>query len=224
MIEPRPEALVVEAVLRLLRASGEEALAKVVSASTLERLPGTEIWNLDQRSVDAHRFALVVTPEDFVWVKGRSEAVDELRKAFAAVVDSPSTRLASLSLVVALDGGAGAHGAMARTWASVYRTAAPEPEPPAEPGRVRATATALAHAYGDPVAARLLVSAELLRAELSESEGITLVRWVVRLRPDDLALAERETSLGDRVLRCVTHAATRATERVGEVELRARDA
>jgi len=218
MIDARPEASLGDAVARVLVARGEDALAAIVTSGRLELAPHSETWMLDHRSVEAQRFALVVAPEEFVWLKSHPERIEALRDAVAGVVDTPTTRLANLSVVVGLVSPSGAEN----TWAGVYRTASPVAAPPPEPAEVAATAEALAEAYGDPIAAGMLARADLERAVLSEASGIASVRWIVRLTPADLVAAERSVLLTDRLVLSVTHAATRASERVGEVELRAR--
>lgn len=219
-----PEGLVVAAARRILDAGGHGTLARILGSATLDLLPGSETWQIDQRAVTAQRVALVVTPEDFVVLRGESGAFDTVKSAIAAVIDTPTTRLAGLTLVVALDTSiTGATVTKGRTWGSVYRSAATASGPTAEPARVLATAMALARAYGDAASERLLAGAELARADLASSSGILLVRWIVALAPVDLVAAERSQGIGDHIVRYVTHAATRATERVAEVELRARE-
>jgi hypothetical protein len=224
MIELGAEVMVADAVVRLLRAKGDDALAATVSVSKLERVPGDETWTLDHRPVEAHRFVLVVTPESFAKLREHADSLEVLREALASVVDTPSTRLAGLSLVIALGAPGAPASAAPPTWGSVYRTSAPSPEGAADPDGVRRAAAALANAYGDAISARMLADAELTRADLFDNGAITTVRWIVHLSPEDLVAAERSTALGDRIIRCVTHAATRAAERVGEIELRAKAA
>ena len=218
MIEPRPEASLADAVARVLTARGDDGLAAIVAAGRIEVAPHSETWTFDHRSVEAQRFVLVASPEDFVWLKAHPESLEVLRNAVAGVVDTPTTRLANLSVVVSLVSPSGGQ----TTWGGVYRTAARAPRPPAETAEVGATAEALAQAYGDEFAAGILSRARLERAILSETGGIASVRWVVRLTPADFVAAEKSVSLTDRLVLSITHAATRAAERVGEVELRVR--
>ncbi|MNC96632.1 hypothetical protein D3C83_140560 [compost metagenome] len=51
---------------------------------------------------------------------------------------------------------------------------------------------------------------------------MVVVRYVLRLVPVDLAAAQRDDALAERIKRAVGDAGTRAFEQVSSVELRAR--
>jgi len=201
------------AVAALLAAQGEIELADVVRDADVEVLP-PETWTLGPRTVQAHRVAIALDAAAFAGLGAAPERIARLRAAFEAAMRSPETELADLALLLRLP-------ALGVAWGHAYRDSSPrEAEHPSE-AAVLGGASALLAAKGDHEAAAMLARAELESAEVPGSGRELLRRWVARLDPADLARAQRQMGLGDRIRGALRDAATRATEVVASVELAA---
>jgi hypothetical protein len=198
---------------KLLAAKGKRELAAIVERSSLTVVPGIEQWQVGSRVVEAHRLALVASPEDFVRLRIHENELEDIRWAIASSVKSGTTELAELLVVVRLPW-------VDMPWAAAYRTAPPAAEDEA-PESVVEGAAALANAYGYARVADVLRRSTLEAYDVP-SEGLPQRRLVLRLLPRDLVVAERDNDLAEHLRRCITHAATRAAVRIGTVELRVR--
>lgn len=198
---------------KLLSAKGARDLALLVERSSMTLAPGSESWQVGSRTVEAHRLALVVAPDDFVRLRVRERDLDEIRWAVASVVRSATTELTELLVVVRLP-------VLEVPWSAAYRTA-PMAADDSNPEGVITAAAALAEAYGDKRAAAVLRRGVLEMVDVPD-EWISQRRVVVRLLPADLVATERDSGLDEMLRKCVTHAATRASARVLTVEIRLR--
>jgi hypothetical protein len=199
----------------LLGAEGRHDLAALVRAAELE-VAGVETWSLGGRAVTAHRLALVVDAAPLLALARDPGANDAVQSAFERAARTPETALADLVAVLRLPGTGGG-------WARAYREApaAPRDERPA-PEQVLAGAAALLRAMGAREAAVMLERAVGEHAVVGQVSDMPLVRFVVRLTPEDLAAATRDDALGTKLRGAVAAAATRAAERVAPVELAVR--
>ncbi len=210
---PDAPGAVAAVAAKLLEAKGARELAAILERSAMSLVPGSESWQVGSRTIEAHRLALVVSPDDFVRLRVREGDLDEIRWAIASVVRSGTTELAELVVVVRLP-------LVDKPWESAYRTA-PRAEDDTTPEGVLQAAAALAVAYGSQRAAAVLGHAALETADSTEGFP-TQRRVVVRLLAADLVAVERDPDLDELVRRCVTHAVTRASVRVLSVEVRLR--
>lgn len=194
------------AAATLLEARGEPRLAALVARARVEIAGEGEPWSIGNRTVTAHRVALVVAAPAFVELSGDGARIDAVKEAFAQAMRSPATELLSLHVELALPGDG-------RPWSGAYREA-PARHRPAErpdPQAILAGAAALLEARGDRAAAALLDRAHL---EAAEALGVEtpLTRYLVRLAPADRARTLADAALSERLRRAVHDAASRAGE------------
>jgi len=195
-------------VAQLLDAQGQKALSALVRRGEVELIAPGEPWSMGSRVVTAHRVSLVVSAPDFVAISRAPGDVDTLRAAFTQAMRSPDTELSELYVTLRLP-------AVMRPWGHVYREADASftaPRAPA-PDEVREGAAALLDALGDKGAAAMVLRAEFDVAEVPDTTP-PLRSYVILLSPKDLAAAERDAALGERVKRAVRDAAVRAGEGV----------
>jgi hypothetical protein len=205
-----------EGVVRLLAEGGEPRLAELCAGAEVELLGQTQTWTVGERRVLAQSIVMALAPEELVELRRRPDGVSVVREAFATALRSPTTELAELFVIVRLP-------VVDSTWQRIYRQAPARPTPDRpEPMAVLEAAADLLRALGEPVAAAMLDRAELEIVPVPSSPDVVISHGVVRLVPADLAMAQRDELLADRIRRAVADAATRAVERVSEIELRAR--
>jgi hypothetical protein len=170
---------------------------------------------MGSRTVTAHRVALLVDAATLAWISADPSRRESLRDAFAAVMRTPETELADLSVVLQLP-------AVGGSWQHAYRDAPVR----ATPERLSEQAVLLGAAAFAEVLGEQDVSATLRRAELEVAEvagsAEALLRIVVRLDPADLVKVRRDPGLEERIRRVVKDAGTRATAAIATVELGAR--
>ena len=194
------------AAASLLEARGQRRLAELVARARVELAGAGESWSIGNRTVTAHRVALVVAAPAFVELARDSAAMDAVKEAFAQAMRSPATELLALHVELALPEGG-------RPWSSAYREA-PVRHRPAErpdPQAILAGAAALLLALGHRAASALLDRARLEGAA-AEGAETPLTRYVVRLAPADRARTIEDVALSDLLRRAVRDAAIRAGE------------
>ncbi len=194
----------------LLEAEGDPALAELVAAADVEIVGPGEPWSMGSRTVTAHRVALSVGAPAFAALGASPARLDAIKRAFAHAMRSPETELLDLHLELRLP-------VIERPWAHAYRAAPIAHRERPLPEAILAGAEALLEALGEPAAAALLRRAELETA-LVPGTSRPLLSCVVRLPPADLAAAQRDAALGERLRRAVHDAATSAEE-VATVDL-----
>ena len=196
----------------LLEARGQTRLAELVARARVEIAGEGESWSIGNRTVTAHRVALVVAAPAFIELSRDAARIETIKEAFAQAMRSPETELLALHVELALP-------ADGRPWSGAYREA-PVRHRPADrpsPQAILAGATSLLEALGDRAAASLLDRAHLEAAEV-QGEETPLIRYVLRLAPVARARTLEDAALGERLCRAVRDAAVRAGE-VTTVEL-----
>ena len=190
----------------LLSERGHARLAALVATARVELAGAGESWSIGNRTVTAHRVALVVGAEAFIELNRDSARIDVIKEAFSQAMRSPETELLALHVELALPGDG-------RPWSGAYREA-PVRHRPAErpdPRAILAGAASLLAALGDHAAALLLDRARLEAAEVQGAE-MPLTRYVLRLAPVDRALTLGDAALCEKLRRAVHDAAIRAGE------------
>lgn len=182
-------------------------MATLLDGASLELCAGQERWEMGSRTVDAQRFAWVLSPQAHAAMHRCPGSHALARDALAAAVRSFDTELAELIWCVQLES--------VGSWGSAYRSAPAWSPPPPTPGAVHAVLGELARAYGETDTAEMLDRAELEVAEVPDSLG--LQRWVVRLDPDDFVLVDREPLRRSRVEQMIRAVAAGPEVVVGEV-------
>jgi hypothetical protein len=184
----------------------ERTAAGIVERAGVE-VVGSESWSMGSREVTAQRIALVVGAEDFVTLQRDPSGESVIRAAFAAAIRTPETELAELFVVLRLPG-------IHQGWHRAYRDApAMNAERPSEAAML-AGAIALLEAEGD-------VDVDVLRGAVLEIAQVSrhVVRCVLRMRAEDLAVLNRDPVRTSRILKAVRAAATRADQSIASVEL-----
>jgi hypothetical protein len=194
------------AAASLLEASGQRRLAELVARARVEIAGAGEPWSIGNRTVTAHRVALVVGAPAFLEIMGDSARIEAIKDAFARAMRSPGTELLALHVELALP-------ADGRPWSSAYREAPIRHRPTErpDPTAILAGAAALLDALGDRPAASLLDRARLEAAEVQGVET-PLTRYLLRLAPTDRARTLNDAALAERLRRAVHDAAIRAGE------------
>jgi hypothetical protein len=201
------------AAIEILDAEGRADVAALVRDGELVAFGESERWEVGSKHVEARHVALIVEPRAFVALRDPAK-LDVVRDAVRAVLRSPATDLAGLTVLVRLP-------IVGRAFGQAYRSAPEraEPERPSD-DRVLAGARELARAMSDADAVGALEEARLESAEVASSADRLLRRYVLRLSPAALARSEKNRAFSDRLRWLVEQAATRAVEAVADVELR----
>lgn len=198
-------------VAALLDARRKRDLSALVSRSQVLFSPSVERWTMGAREVSAFHVALVVSAEDHAALSSSAEKLEQVREAFAAALRTPETEMAELSLVLALP-------PVGLPFSHVYRGAPPRDDEAPEPRAVLAGAAKLCSARGDQLGAAMLERASIEQA-VAVGSARSMRRFLVRLEAADLAAAERDAALADRLMGAVRDAAATATEPVSAVVL-----
>ncbi|MEP7120916.1 MAG: hypothetical protein ABJE95_08405 [Byssovorax sp.] len=194
------------AAASLLYARGKPRLAELAARAHVEIAGEGEPWSIGNRTVTAHRVALVVSAPAFLELSSDAARIEAVKEAFAQAMRSPGTELLALHVELALPGDG-------RAWSGAYREAPVRHRPveSPDPEAILAGAAALLEAMGDRPAAALLGRARLESAFAPGAET-PLTRYLVRLAPADRARTLADVALGDKVRRAVHDAAIRAGE------------
>lgn len=202
-----------EGAAQLLDAEGHADLARLVEGAALELVGPAETWLVGSRELSATGLALALPPAAFVALHAAPEGPRHVERAFAALMDTPETKLAGLTVLVLLP-------ALQVPYHHAYRQAPVRvtPERP-DPDAVQRAALALLEARGEGDAADVLASGQLEAGE-RESEGPELLlAWVLVLPAATFVRADARIEVSDRVASAVRSAATRALVRFAGLEL-----
>jgi len=224
----------------ILLAEGKGEIASYLASVDVERSGESEQWAMGSRVVVADRLVLTADAPVYLALTADGGTLDVLRSAFERAMRTPETALADLSIVLRLPG-------VNVGWHQVYRMVPQMPRVErSAPDRVLAGAIALLRARvaaasaasglrppaasaasGLPPAAAARAAAVLERAEMEaapvgSTDGILLVRLVLRLTAEDFVRAEADEELAEEARRAVFVAGTRAAERVASVDFAVR--